>query len=508
MDDPVEGLPDPAVGGPNSDPNEDGSSEHPFDSIQKAVDDANEGSTIIMVRNGTYTGVGNYNITPGRQTITVKSEEGPGDCIVNCERNGQAFILKRAATDLEGFTIINGFAEDAGWPQEPDANSSGYGGAIYCNNSSPKVRDCIITDNEAESGGGAIFLYNNSNALITDCEISWNNCGTGLSRYNVEDMNSATVALEGGGIYCRKNSSPEISNCVITDNVAAGGGGGIAIEDSNDRMADCNNCDISFNLSWTANTRIDRHGGGIYLEGSDIDIYNNCTFEGNISRQAGGAIAVWEKSNAWVSNCSIIDNICLASSGGICTSNANSTIINCLIASNIGHWSGGVSSLNGSFVKIVNCTIADNGASWDPEPYAGGLSCWFNSAAKVTNSILWGNTPMQITLHAVDPNDVTVKYSDVQMFDANGVVDPGSVWEGVGNINKDPLFARARSDYHLKSETGRWDPDLAGWVTDNVDSPCIDAGDPESAYDLEPEPNGERVNMGAYGNTKEASNSP
>jgi len=33
----------------------------------------------------------------------------------------------------------------------------------------------------------------------------------------------------------------------------------------------------------------------------------------------------------------------------------------------------------------------------------------------------------------------------------------------------------------------------------------IDAGDPASAYDNEPAPNGKRVNLGAYGNTPQAS---
>jgi len=35
-------------------------------------------------------------------------------------------------------------------------------------------------------------------------------------------------------------------------------------------------------------------------------------------------------------------------------------------------------------------------------------------------------------------------------------------------------------------------------------SPCIDAGDPMSDYNFEPEPDGGRINMGAYGNTPEA----
>jgi len=36
-------------------------------------------------------------------------------------------------------------------------------------------------------------------------------------------------------------------------------------------------------------------------------------------------------------------------------------------------------------------------------------------------------------------------------------------------------------------------------------SPCIDAGDPVSNFSNEPEPNGGQINIGAYGNTVEAS---
>jgi len=42
---------------------------------------------------------------------------------------------------------------------------------------------------------------------------------------------------------------------------------------------------------------------------------------------------------------------------------------------------------------------------------------------------------------------------------------------------------------------------------DDVTSPCIDAGDPNSPVGDEPEPNGGRINMGAYGGTEEASKS-
>ena len=39
-------------------------------------------------------------------------------------------------------------------------------------------------------------------------------------------------------------------------------------------------------------------------------------------------------------------------------------------------------------------------------------------------------------------------------------------------------------------------------------SPAIDAGDPSREYGLEPEPNGKRLNLGAYGNTPWATTTP
>ena len=56
---------------------------------------------------------------------------------------------------------------------------------------------------------------------------------------------------------------------------------------------------------------------------------------------------------------------------------------------------------------------------------------------------------------------------------------------------------------HLKSQFRRW---FGGWwAFDGVTSPCIDAGDPASDYALEPRGNGGRINLGRYGNTREAS---
>ncbi|MBC8218548.1 MAG: hypothetical protein H8E73_08790 [Planctomycetes bacterium] len=57
-------------------------------------------------------------------------------------------------------------------------------------------------------------------------------------------------------------------------------------------------------------------------------------------------------------------------------------------------------------------------------------------------------------------------------------------------------------------QAGRWNPTDETWEIDDVISPCIDTGGPLSPVGAEPEPNGGRINMGAYGGTAEASKSP
>jgi hypothetical protein len=89
--------------------------------------------------------------------------------------------------------------------------------------------------------------------------------------------------------------------------------------------------------------------------------------------------------------------------------------------------------------------------------------------------------------------------------------DPGR-WVNANDPNQitepnDPNAVWIDGDYHLKSQAGRWYPVSESWVQDNVTSPCIDAGDPNSPIDLEPIPNGNIINMGAYGGTAEASKS-
>ena len=187
------------------------------------------------------------------------------------------------------------------------------------------------------------------------------------------------------------------------------------------------------------------------------------------------------------------------------------TIHHCFIAANRAQ------GIHGGRPTVTNCTVVEN--------LQAGISVF---SATIVSSIIYGNDPGADEVQ-IDSSRATVTYSDVQ-----------GGWEGDGNIDADPCFAAwgrwinpadptaalsptnltaiwEPGDYHLRSQGWRWDALQGSWVLDAVTSPCIDAGDPAAELLDEPrtapgDPSGpvinQRVDMGAYGGTTEASLAP
>ncbi len=184
-----------------------------------------------------------------------------------------------------------------------------------------------------------------------------------------------------------------------------------------------------------------------------------------------------------------------------CINKSNPTITNCIFTNNLANRYGGGIYNGDSSPTLINCTFSKNSAGIS----GGGMTNHMNEGTKVSNCIFWSNSPEEISLLAEGKSEIT--YSNIQ-----------GGWPGLGNINKNPLFADPNNgDYHLKSQAGRWDPKTHIWVKDNVTSPCIDAGNPGSPLedellnipdDLSNGNHNWRINMGAYGGTFEASRPP
>jgi hypothetical protein len=158
---------------------------------------------------------------------------------------------------------------------------------------------------------------------------------------------------------------------------------------------------------------------------------------------------------------------------------------------NIGIYVVSDDSLNTGSPAIINTTIAGNTL---------GLYSDSNSIPHIKNCIFWNNIQSDI----IDPAGCLISYSCIE--DNNN---------GETNICLDPLFTDPSNyDYHLLSRWGRFLPaaNQTGswpglWVMDEITSPCIDTGDPNTNPMGELIHGGGRINMGAYANTPYASKS-
>ncbi|MHC4477480.1 MAG: right-handed parallel beta-helix repeat-containing protein, partial [Planctomycetota bacterium] len=293
-----------------------------------------------------------------------------------------------------------------------------------------------------------------------------------------------------GAILC-EGSSPTIINCIFYNNVANVGG----IE----------------------------AGGAIAILAGSSPVITNCVFEQNQGYTRGGAIAC-SNSEVLIEGCTFIENYQYAIvgfGGGIYLETAIATISSCLFVGNSADLGGGaIGAIDASQAEIVNCTFVGNKCrhGYGGAVYAGGRFS-ANGQVALTNCIFWSNMVEQPGRgdHIAGGGGI-ISYCDVEGgWDGPGVVD-SSLVDGGGNIDVDPCFADlgywsgpdyiwVAGDYHLQSGVGRWDPNSESWVLDDMTSPCIDKGDPNSPVGDEPDPNGGRVNMGVYGGTAEASKS-
>ncbi|MHC4675706.1 MAG: InlB B-repeat-containing protein, partial [Planctomycetota bacterium] len=171
-----------------------------YTTIQGAINAAVNGDE-VLVADGTWTGVGNRGIDFYGKSITVHSQNGPANCIIDCQNVDQAFFFHSGEDEtsvVEGFTITRGVGN--------------FGGAIECSGSEPTIRDCVFFENTANYYGGAIECYGAS-PKITSCLFYDNGYYYGWTAY-------------GGAIDC-EDASPVITNCTFSFNYAGYDGGAI-----------------------------------------------------------------------------------------------------------------------------------------------------------------------------------------------------------------------------------------------------------------------------------------
>jgi len=423
-----------------------------YPTIQAAIDDASDGDT-VWVADGRYTYEGNYEIDFKGKAITVRSENGPENCIIDCQRYGRGFHFHSAEdanSVLDGFTITDGYADR-------------FGGGIRCTASSPTIRNCIVTGNSAKDYGGGMYNCYNSNPTIINCTFSANS------------SKSLCILGNGGGMANCSNSSPTITNCSFIDN------------------------SVSYS------------GGGMYNHKNSSPIIINCIFRGNSAGRSGGAMSNWHSSSPIVTFCKFSRNHSTDGGGGMCNYyNSNPMIKNTIFSNNSAEKFGGGIKNYESSPALLNCTLSANLAE-----STGGIWNGPSSSSQLSNCILWNNSDsdgMDESAQISNSNQTSViDYCCIQGWTSelggigNIVAEPLFV-----DAENEDYHLKSEA-WRWDKERHRWDYDEVTSPCIDAGNP----GSPleNELLTVPDDPNNKwgvnlRIDMGAYGGTVEASMPP
>lgn len=249
-----------------------------FATIQAALTAAQPGDLVLLAP-GTYRGVGNRDLSFAGKALELRGA-GPEAATIDCELQTRAIRFESAegrASVVSGIRFINGLGSP--------------GGAIFCNQSSPTIRDCWFEQNQSIGRGGAIYADNGSRPLIQYCEFVDNDASGDGGALALRAASSAALlgcrfernaGVLGGAVYCVQ-SSPEFSGCSFQENVASGSGGAAYIETASAARF--------INSVFDRNVAAD-DGGAVYSRAGSDMTWLHVTSTGNSAERGGSIYAV------------------------------------------------------------------------------------------------------------------------------------------------------------------------------------------------------------------------
>ena len=479
-----------------------------YNGLVSAINGAAAGSTIKLKAGATITVGAQVNVN---KALTISGgwidDETSGGAKTILSGGGTKDIVAARAADIE-FENIK-FTATGAYAIYRDPNLGGF----------LNIRHCDFIDNVCNATRGGIAIYANGTASAT---LTVEDC--------VFDNNATTSTADGGNDL--HGHSPVPGNKTF----------GVTIRVADFQRATFTRCSFTrcgVNSDHAVSGRVG-FGDWDQIWGSVLGAYHTpitlseCSFRANRgatprnNNGGGGIVYIAGKcGGSTVKNCLFVGNeeLCTATNSvgpnGWAQFNAGALVINLETAS--------------LSAEVDGCTFAYNLS--ETSRSAAGLSVQ-KGAVTVKNSVFYGNRRATNGVGGADLTinsdaSATVTYSVFTDNTTASVANQtgAAVTLGVGIKYGDPLFRSPLSDFtalvsentsthyldptriddvlaldvHLKSTQGTYAN--GEWVTYDVDSPAIDAGDPMAPFVDEPLPNGDRLNAGVYGNTDEASKS-
>lgn len=501
----------------------------------------------FIITNGNACGSGNDGYGAGLllngRIITVSNCTFTGNS-ANQGGAGISLLTYEGATVSACAFIGNTATNLSGW--------NGGGGGIHIYSVSATISNCTFVGNSAGYCGGAIRHRGSGSVVINGCAFKRNSCpnsGEGGGAISAREVTGSTTvkdstfvantSFSGGGINCNTCSTSLIENCTFSTNYCSDSGGGITFNQVvTGTVTQCR---------FSGNTVVE-NAAGLAISGSGA-VVSDCLFAGQSCKY--GALS-WGTSTGTVIRCAFVGNYGSIRGGGIYIYQIDVTtsfVENCTFVANYGATGGGIRNLGSEKLAVANCIFWGNlpeqiyndtaGPIISYTDLQGGLSAitptnMIDGGGNITNNPLFadavngnwtaagtydpeagqstltnsgaGWTPGQLVGMTVlpDTNNATAATRYLQFIVASNQNTTITVWGNAAVLATNGAAYRIQ-DIHVSSLYGRWTP--LGWTNDVTYSPTIDAGDPLSAYELEPRPNGGRINMGRHGNTVEASKS-
>jgi predicted outer membrane repeat protein len=385
--------------------------------------------------------------------VTLRSASGlPGCVTIDGQGQGRVLLGSDLATTtvLAGLTVTGGVAAGP-WPQS-------VGGALFVEDGSPQVIDCVFSQNTGGHGGAVGFL--------SQCSPQFRNC---VFRENV-------ATGTGGAVNYWSTDDPSMIECSFVSNSATRGGailaGGQSLRlhactfEGNAAVSEGGAVSASYvatyisRSTFTANcvTADEGSGGGgaMYLHNDSPAVIEDCLVQDNTAWDRGGGIAWFFCPAGTLRNCRIVNNRALnGDGGGTRLHAAHVTIENSVFWGNTASHYGGALFAHGSFLDIHSSTHVANQAS------LGGWYSGTSTNVKVNRSIIAFSTG-----GASGACDETVFLTCTDVFG-----NLGGDWTyciageaGVnGNMTLDPLFCDAASgDFGLRADSPCAPPGVTG----------------------------------------------
>ncbi|MDP2306836.1 MAG: putative metal-binding motif-containing protein [Pseudomonadota bacterium] len=376
-----------------------GSLSSPYDSLQDAIDSANQ---CVVAFRGTYReaidlggksidvwGVEGYDITTIDPSLATCNTANPTAC-------GAALTVdsgSNAAPTIHGFTITGGTgAYTASTASTTCADSSA---------SHSGQTTCAVTT--YEYCGGGIYV-NGDDPTFYDVDVR-DNTLPGFEQVATGTYTQVWMYSFGGGV-CLRNSSSHFENSWISGNFADQGGGIFAEADSNFSFDEgyigendaVDGGGINLSGAWASFTNAaiycndaETDGGGVYTESSGTASFTNAAFFGNTSSVSGTA----RGSQAYI--------------GASTTFNLMNSIVEASTSVALVYGAGGGGS------QLYNNTYNSSG-----DTYSGSLSAGTGAISTNSNfaSVACENNPyndtfvLRATSFSIDAGDPSSAYND------------------------------------------------------------------------------------------------